>query len=73
MLVKRSPDPVWGKKKSLVHTVPVYAPVRPDSLQPADRGEPGRIRKETWVRSYIPGSATDQTRCRANIAHGLSR
>jgi len=25
---------------SLVHTVPVYAPVRPGSLQPADRGEP---------------------------------
>jgi len=31
---------------SLVHTVPVYAPVSPGSLQPADRGEPGRIGKE---------------------------
>ena len=31
---------------SLVHTVPVYAPVRPGSLQPADRGEPGRIGSE---------------------------
>jgi len=31
---------------SLVHTVPVYAPVRPGSLQPADRGEPGRTGTE---------------------------
>jgi len=31
---------------SLVHTVPFYAPVRPGSLQPADRGEPGRIGTE---------------------------
>ena len=31
---------------SLVHTVPVYAPVRSGSLQPADRGEPGRIGEE---------------------------
>jgi len=28
---------------SLVHTVPVYAPVRPGSLQPADQSETGRI------------------------------
>ena len=28
---------------SLVHTVPVYAPVRLGSLQPADRGKPERI------------------------------
>jgi len=31
---------------SLVHTVPVYTPMRPGSLQPADRDEPGRIGKE---------------------------
>ena len=31
---------------SLVHTVPVYAPVRPGSLQPADWGKPGGIVKE---------------------------
>jgi len=28
---------------SLVYTVPVYAPVRPGSLEPADRDEPGRL------------------------------
>ena len=28
---------------SLVHTVPVYAPARPGSLQPADRSETGRL------------------------------
>jgi len=31
---------------SLVHTVTVYAPVRPGSLQPADRGEPELIGTE---------------------------
>jgi len=31
---------------SLIHTVPVYAPVRPGSLQPVDRGDPGRIGTE---------------------------
>jgi len=46
VLNRRSPESGPGdykKKLSLVHTVPVYAPVRPGSLQPADRGEPGRI------------------------------
>ena len=31
---------------SLVHTVPVYAPVRPGSLQPVDQSETGRIGTE---------------------------
>ena len=39
---------------SLVHTVPVYAPVRSGSLEPADRGEPGRIGNELEYVHIFP-------------------
>jgi len=61
---------------SLVHTVPVYAPVRPGAPRQYAPGGPGRTgtnREGTRVRSYIPGSATDQTRFGAKSDHGLSR
>ena len=45
---------------SLVHTVPVYAPVRPGSLQPADRAVPGRIVKKIECIHTFP--AVVQTR-----------
>jgi len=37
----------------LVHTVPVYAPVRPGSLQHADPREPGRIGTKLTYRHTV--------------------
>ena len=46
---------------SFIHTVSVYAPVRPGDLQPVDRGDPGQIGTDLIpFRSYITVCATDQ-------------
>jgi len=50
--------------------------IRPGASRQFAAGGPGRtrtIRKGIRVRSYIPGSATDQTRFGATNDHGLSR
>ena len=50
--------------------------VRPGVPRQFVAGRPGRTgtnREGTRVRSYIPGSATDQTRFWAKSDHGLSR
>jgi len=50
--------------------------VRPGASRQFAAGGPGRTgtnREGIRVRSYIPGSATDQTRFGTNIDHGLSR
>jgi len=50
--------------------------VRPDASRQFVAGELGRPetnREGIWVRSYIPGSATDQTRFVTKCDHGLSR
>jgi len=50
---------------SLVHTVPVYAPVRPCSLQPVDRGESGRIGTEFDCVHIFPA----ELRTRPGLGH----
>jgi len=50
--------------------------VRPGASRQFTAGGPGRTgtnRDGIRVRSYIPGSATDQARLGAQIYHGMSR
>ena len=50
--------------------------VRPGASRQFAAGGPGRTgtnRDGILVRSYIPGSATDQARLGAQINHGMSR
>jgi len=50
--------------------------VRPGASRQFSAGVPGRTginRDGIRVRSYIPGSARDQARFRAQIDHGMSR
>jgi len=50
--------------------------VRPGASRQFTAGGPGRIgtnRDGIRVRSYIPGSATDQARFGAQSDHGMSR
>ena len=54
-------------RMSLVHIVPVYAPVRPGSLQPADRGKPGRIGTEFECVHIFPAVL----RTRPGLGHKL--
>jgi len=66
-VAKNSSLGFYGNCLSLAHTVPVYAPVRPGSLQPADRGEPGRIGTELECIHIFPAVL----RTRPGLGHKL--
>jgi len=69
VLNRRSPGsgPGGFNFLSLLHTVPVYVPVRPGSLQPADRGEPGQIGTEFKCVQIFPAVL----RTRAGLGQNL--